>query len=131
MTIRSSFVQRYKGLGPLERFGVWASAASILGLLVGILTLHPSSFFGGDDQTIFIQTGTIDAALKAPVSDPEFDVYYPVPYQFPPELTWTNMPYQIRVLEQRADGFRVRFTGSYYGSGSPMWQAKGIPQRHK
>jgi hypothetical protein len=130
MTLRSSLVLRYRRLGSFERFGVWAGVASILGLVVSVLALNPH-FLGHSEEGLLLQTGTIDAAGRAPVSDPQFDVYYPIPYVSPPELTWINMPYDIRVLEQRPDGFRVQFTGTFYGNGPPKWQARGVPKRPK
>jgi hypothetical protein len=33
-----NLLNKYAGLKPLEKFGIWAGVASILGLFVGILT---------------------------------------------------------------------------------------------
>ncbi|MBI3939587.1 MAG: hypothetical protein HY315_02020 [Acidobacteria bacterium] len=77
---------------------------------------------------LLVQTGTV--VVQANVSDPTIEVYYPVPYETPPELTWPNMPYQFGVREQRTDGFKVQFTSGYSGTGLPTWQAKGM-RRHR
>jgi hypothetical protein len=54
------------------------------------------------------------------------EVFYPIPYASPPELTFPVAPQSFRVKEQRADGFKVEITGGT--ERTPTWRAKGLPQ---
>jgi hypothetical protein len=117
--------ERYRRLGPFEKLGVWAGVASILGLLITVAAMLPGWL--GPAGDLLVQTGTIQ--VRADVSDPTIDVYFPIAYETPPELTWLNMPYDFRVLEQRADGFQVKFSSSYSGVGPPQWRARGLRKR--
>lgn len=55
------------------------------------------------------------------------EVFYPVPYSAPPELTFPVAPRSFRVKEQRADGFKVEIT-ECGTERTPTWRAKGLPQ---
>ncbi|MFL6208915.1 MAG: hypothetical protein ACJ74W_08700 [Pyrinomonadaceae bacterium] len=113
------FYRKYQRLGPFEKFGVWGSTASIVGLLI---TLSPA-WQQSVPNDMLVQTGTIQ--VNANVDESTVDVYFPIPYETPPELKWVNMPFEYRMLEQRADGFKVKFNGGGR-VGLPEWQAKGL-----
>ena len=55
------------------------------------------------------------------------EVFYPVPYASPPELTFPVAPRTFQVKEQRADGFKVEITKCDTGR-TPTWRANGLPQ---
>jgi hypothetical protein len=123
-----NLLNKYAGLKPLEKFGIWAGVASILGLFVGILTFG-LPFSINSSNEILVQEGKVEAVFRRDVSDPTYEVYYPIPYQSPPELTWPNLPYDVRIIEQRADGFVAKFSGTFSGYGPPTWRAKGIRKK--
>jgi hypothetical protein len=73
-----------------------------------------------------------EGALTPPVT-PELsgwrgpvEVFYPVPYASPPELTFPIAPRRFEIKEQRADGFKVQIT-ECGTEQTPTWRAKGLP----
>jgi hypothetical protein len=55
----------------------------------------------------------------------EQEVYYPVPYAFPPNLEFPTAPSWVQVVEQKADHFRVKCDAGC----SQMWvswKARGV-----
>jgi hypothetical protein len=57
------------------------------------------------------------------------DVYYPRPFASPPALTFTRPEhgtYVFEVLEQRADGFKIR-ASAISTAEYPRWEATGRP----
>jgi len=58
----------------------------------------------------------------------EITVYYPIPYASPPNLVMRDPNAVCRVIEQKADCFRIRNTASLTaGYNYVAWTARGVP----
>jgi hypothetical protein len=53
----------------------------------------------------------------------EMNVYYPIPYQYPPNLQTEN-PGTCVVVEQKTDHFRIKNTGIW--AQDVTWQSRGV-----
>jgi hypothetical protein len=91
------------------------------GVLLCLVVLGCMSIsFGGknvcctDPQEPFEQKGEL--CLEA---QRELEVYYPLPYSSPPNLTVDGPLHHVVVLEQKPDHFRVA------GTGKVKWVARG------
>jgi hypothetical protein len=71
------------------------------------------------DGDAFTQTGCATVRGKA-----KQDIYYPVPYAFPPNLEATDNFGHCEVVEQRADHFRVRNRDGL--DATVRWTARGV-----
>lgn len=67
---------------------------------------------------VLIQAGTLD--LRSPSIQ---TIYYPIPYQGPPNLTLTSAVEDYEIVEQQADHFCVKMK---QGMGPLSWKARGI-----
>jgi hypothetical protein len=67
-----------------------------------------------------------DGFLSLPDKEPH-DVFYPRPYEGPPNLTIKDESGALMVVEQRADGFKVRIHKGNPPISGYYWQAKGVP----
>lgn len=116
----------------VARAGVLAAVALALGVGVGIGFVvgragRPAS--PPPDPEPLVQAGDLTPPVapdgsgwRGPV-----EVFYPVPYASPPELTFPVAPRSFRVKEQRADGFKVEIT-ECETDRTPSWHAKGRPR---
>lgn len=97
-------------------------AALAAGVLLCLVVLGCMSIsFGGknvcctDPAEPFEQKGELCLAAQG-----EIDVYYPVPYVSPPNLTVDGPAHKVLVLDQKPDHFRVA------GTGKLTWVARGV-----
>jgi hypothetical protein len=76
------------------------------------------------DQEVLVQKGTLHAS-----GETEQDVFYPIPYASPPNLTLDDtFWHDLVIVDQQPDHFRVRYGRdksqvSFFGVA---WTAKGI-----
>lgn len=54
----------------------------------------------------------------------ELDVYYPFSYASPPNLELSGDSDDCEIIEQKADHFHIRYSGSIYAR--PHWKARGL-----
>ena len=60
----------------------------------------------------------------------EYEVFYPRPYALPPEVTVnTYPPEEFDLVEQRKDGFRIRFKVLAIEGERPSYRACGVPAK--
>lgn len=87
---------------------------SCIGLVVALLLLGGCK--GTDDA--FTQEGMATTPAIG-----EYEVFYPTPYVSPPNLTFPDV--QVKILEQRANGFKFRL--DQWNSMMPgvRWKAVG------
>jgi len=83
-----------------------SAVAILLAIFLGCMSINigwPSAETGGED--VLVQKGTLHP------SEFDQDVFYPIPYTSPPNLT-IDEPFHrdVLVVEQEADHFRVRYT---------------------
>jgi hypothetical protein len=122
---------------PTERIRVgWATVlvAVILALGVGVgvgfvlgRAMQPAG--SSAEAEPLVQSGD----LTPPVAPDSYgwsgpvEVFYPIPYASPPELTFPLPPQSFQVKAQRADGFKVEILrcGTEH---APTWRAKGLPE---
>ncbi len=97
-------------------------AALAAGVLLCLVVLGCMSIsFGGknycctDPQEPLEQKGELCLEAQG-----EIDVYYPLPYASPPNLTVDGPLHRAVILEQKPDHFRVA------GSGKLKWVARGV-----
>ena len=116
----------------VARVGVLAAITLALGVGVGIgfvfgRAMQPAN--PPPEAGPLVQAGD----LTPPVPPDSYgwrgpvEVFYPVPYTSPPELTFPVAPRNFQVKEQRADGFKVEIT-ECGTEQAPTWRAKGLPQ---
>lgn len=106
-----------------RRRGYVAAGAALVALVssMGCLNLQ----FGGkssptEDPSVVPQTSSITIPKGQ-----ELTVYYPKPYASPPNLEVDNSSPNCKLIEQKADHFRVRNDGA-----APLtmtWTARGVP----
>lgn len=101
-----------------------AVGAAIVALVssMGCLNLQ----FGGkssttEDPSVVPQTSSITIPKGQ-----ELTVYYPKPYASPPNLELDNSSQNCKIIEQRADHFRVRNDGTTL---EVKWTARGVPMQ--
>jgi hypothetical protein len=79
-----------------------------------------------------VQTGEI------PPQPGKQEIYYPVPYASPPNLTFPDPPGSYTVLKQTPQGFEIEIHQMYRdrrpGEGAEVksartWRAEGVPER--
>jgi hypothetical protein len=60
----------------------------------------------------------------------EYEVFFPQPYASPPEVTVnTYSPEEYDLVEQRKDGFRIRFKVLAAEGERPSYRARGVPAK--
>src|SRR5262245_7547605 len=80
---------------------------------------------GGRSETTTLEEGTglQSGTVKIPAGG-DMDVYYPIPYAGPPNLTTETTWNDCTVVEQKADHFRVHNPSSF--SREVTWRARGM-----
>jgi hypothetical protein len=74
--------------------------------------------------TPLVQEGEVRVQLGT-----EQDVYYPIPYASPPNLTIDDLMNECMIVSQEADHFRIRNDGKAnmrWGSVPIKWKARGL-----
>jgi hypothetical protein len=107
-----------------------ANAIAVLTLALGCMSFS----FGGRTEVVAPHppSGTADVAGEQKgnvqvAGGEEMTVYYPVPFATPPNLVIRDPAAACRVVEQRADCFRVRNTASVVaGNYEVGWTARGV-----
>ena len=89
-------------------------------IILGCMTNNYCSMPEGVSEADGILTQTGEASL--PGSSEQF-IYYPVPYSSPPNLELEGTLNYFKLLEQKADGFRIR--NEYSLTHSVTWKARG------
>ena len=104
-------------LSPRPRLATLAAGVLLCVVVLGCMSIS----FGGknlcctDPQEPFEQKGEVCLDAQG-----EIDVYYPLPYVSPPNLTVEAESHKVVVLEQKPDHFRVG------GFGKLTWVARGV-----
>ena len=115
---------RTAGTGRLDR-AIWRRVGTAAGAVSFLVFMGCMSFAIGPHYDAPPEGGVLEQEGEASLRQlAEVDVYYPVPYAFPPNLDVTDPYHNAEVLEQRADHFRVRNT-----CGHPVgvtWKVKGV-----
>jgi hypothetical protein len=108
--------------GPAPRTACPRLATLAAGVLLCLVVLGCMSIsFGGksvcctDPQGPLEQKGELCLEAQG-----EIDVYYPLPYASPPNLTVDGPLHRVAVLDQKPDHFRVA------GPGKLKWVARGV-----
>jgi hypothetical protein len=103
----------------LSRFVAVCAAALVLAILLGCMNIcvDRSLVLGLDG--VCKQEGTV----LVPGGE-ELDVYYPVPFSSPPNLTTQSPPEAPSVIAQYPDHFRVKNT--WAAAHTVEWVAKGV-----
>ena len=122
--------------GPLisRRAGVAAALATVL-IFLGCMSFEGTHV----DRTEIIPPpeipspnlvadGLIDQNGRASVSgNCELDIYYPIPFFGPPNLTLEGDNENVKIMYQRRDHFRVKNTcANEHYSARINWQARGV-----
>jgi hypothetical protein len=121
-------IKQYKRLTLWGKIGIWGSIASIVALAIALSPLG--------SYLVNLMTDTITQEGSIQTKDTGYyNVYYPIPFVSPPELTWpktVNGPSRrdFTVVEQRSDGFRIH-VHSLFSSWTDdiLWRAKGRKNR--
>jgi hypothetical protein len=108
---------RAPDLGACPRLATVAAGVLLCLVVLGCMSI---SFGGknvccGDPQEPLEQKGELCLEAQG-----EIDVYYPLPYASPPNLTVDAASHKVVVLEQKPDHFRA------YGAGKAKWVARGV-----
>jgi hypothetical protein len=102
---------------------VVSASVILVGIIVGCMNICVDRSVGVGPDGLCKQTGTFTVK-----SGEEIDVYYPLPYPFPPNVTlncaFNSADYVL--VGQFPDHFRVKNTGHFAGEVS--WEAKGSRQ---
>ena len=108
---------RTPGLGACPRLATVAAGVLLCLVVLGCMSIS----FGGknvccsDPQEPLEQKGELCLEAQG-----EIDVYYPLPYASPPNLTVDASSHHVVVLDQKPDHFRVT------GTGKLKWVARGV-----
>ena len=107
-----------------QRQSVAAGVVLFVAFSLGCMSLS----FGG--RTEVIAPGDSPYAQSGAVELPPYEeqiIYYPIPYQSPPNLTVLDSPRNhrpFRIVDQRGDGFRIK--NETEGRLLVEWSAKGL-----
>lgn len=102
---------------PYPRLATLAAGLLLCVVVLGCMSIS----FGGknvccnDPQEPFEQKGELCLEAQG-----EIDVYYPIPYASPPNLTVDGPLHSAVVFDQKPDHFRVA------GNGKLTWVARGV-----
>jgi hypothetical protein len=96
--------------------GLWAGLV-LLAIILGCMSGHTEWIH--DEDGAFAQSGSVSIPANH-----EQDVYYPVPYHSPPNLTLEDTWNGCVVRGQWPDHFRVKNSGLF--SSELTWKARGI-----
>jgi hypothetical protein len=103
-------------------------AAAIVAALVSVVLIFGFRAFQGnaaygpeilEHNQLLKQQGKAAVAGEKPI-----DVYYPIPYASPPNLTVQGD--QIEIVEQKADHFQLKKKDSSPGAIEVQWLAQGL-----
>ncbi|HZY91072.1 MAG TPA: hypothetical protein VFE78_39985 [Gemmataceae bacterium] len=102
---------------PSPRLATVAAGVLLCLVVLGCMSISfgGKSICGGDPTEPFEQKGEVCLAAQG-----EIDVYYPLPYASPPNLTVDAPSHHVVVFEQKPDHFRVG------GAGKMTWVARGV-----
>jgi hypothetical protein len=79
------------------------------------------------DDGLLAQVGLMQHVTEV---SKEYQVFYPRPYAAPPEITInTYPPERYELIEQRKDGFRIRFKILAAEGEPPSYRARGVPAK--
>ncbi len=116
-------LKQYRTFNFWTKLSILGALASIIGLIVVFFSIR--KHLGGK---VWVQQGTIQVRTTG-----YYEVFYPVSYENPPELTWPKTksgPSRelFTIIEQRKDGFKIHV--DWYSSRLEedlKWKAKGKP----
>jgi len=96
----------------------------LLGIVLGCMSLS----IGERHEVVASEDGISSQSgeVKVPGGQ-ELDVYYPVPFASPPNLTVTSTWDDAVMVDQQADHFRVKNPGAF--SERMRWEARGLKAR--
>jgi len=104
-----------------QRIGAAAGFAVFLAFALGCMSIQlggRNEVIQNDDAT-GLQSGRVDVPPGAVL-----DIYYPVPYQGPPNLTVETFWQDCLIVEQKADHFQLKNPS---GSAREVtWKARGL-----
>jgi hypothetical protein len=104
-----------------QRIGVAAGVAVFLAFALGCMSIQlggRNEVFQTDELT-GLQTGRVDIPPGAIL-----EIYYPVPYQSPPNLTIETSWQDCLIVEQKADHFKVKNPSGT--AREVTWKARGL-----
>jgi hypothetical protein len=98
----------------------------VVGVVVGVVLSRP--WQAQEPGSLIVQ----EDILREIHGLGEYDIHYPRPFAAPPNLFVNNLAGEV--LEQRADGFRLKVTMWFSGQGAadlpqPSYEAKGVLPR--
>jgi len=107
----------------IERIVGISCGTLFLAICLGCMSLN----FGGRTEVMTREDGPGPQGGKVRLAcGEELDVYYPLPYVSPPNLETERSSDDVRVVEQRADHFRIQNTSLF--SRELTWTARGVTQ---
>jgi hypothetical protein len=102
------------------------SAAIIIAIITGCMSLqiggrttHQVTSESIGEDGVFVEKGV--AHVKG---NGDLDVYYPVPYQHPPNVELVDGGERCDIVEQKEDHFRIR--NPHGGKVDVQWKARGM-----
>jgi hypothetical protein len=112
------------GLGLAVGYGLWHTASGRVG---GANAGPRKDFPPAPDDGLLVQVGLMQHVREV---GKEYDVFYARPYASPPEVTVnTYPPEEYDLIEQRKDGFRIRFKVLAAEGERPSYRARGVPPK--
>jgi hypothetical protein len=83
------------------------------------------AFSPAPDDGLLVQTGLMGHVWDV---GKDYEVFYPRPYASPPEVIFNTYPEETYdLVEQRKDGFRIRFKVLVVKGERPSYRARGVP----
>jgi hypothetical protein len=118
----AQWLVKFLDLKTSRKVALCATPVVILAVLIVVWAKRPASL-ELDEKGRLVQGGVLSEFAGPGI----YEVSYPHPYSSPPELTWLTRPQGYRMLDERADGFRMEVTRRGPHDLPPRWEAKGIP----
>lgn len=106
----------------LRYLKIWGSVASIIGLVITIIVISVPDSSSSTSKRLLIQKGSIPLGVQ------EYEVFYPEPFDTPPEISWRWPPGRFMFVEQRADGFKIKIELPRHFNDRGDWIARGLPR---
>lgn len=108
----------------LSRLILLCCTVVLIAIIVGCMNICLDRSVGVGADGLCKQTGSFTVK-----GGEEIDVYYPLPYGSPPNVTFNSVfkTYEIVLVSQYPDHFRVKNTGHF--AGEVTWEAKGLRQQ--
>lgn len=108
-----------------NRFATATAALAFVVIITGCMSLS----IGGRTNQVVSSSSTEDGVYQQEGTahlkgGGDADVYYPVPYQRPPNLELTNDDHHCEIVEQKEDHFRVHNGHAFHED--IHWKARGL-----